>query len=107
MRVEAASAEGYAKVAELMNAHPELAIFRQFRTLNLQMLLYQQAEITHLENELRVLMESDIEHGRNIDHYQDWWTLAHDEEHQSAQAQWTLAREIQHKLEAYSMFSMI
>jgi hypothetical protein len=45
--------EGYAKVAHLMGTHGEFGIFRRFQTLNMQNLLYLQAEITHLEAELR------------------------------------------------------
>jgi hypothetical protein len=101
MKVEDSSMEGYAKVAELMSRHSELAIFRQFRTLNLQMLLYQQAELTHLETELRTLVDLDIQSGRSIDHHQDWWTLAHDD-NANARRHWEMAQQIQRKLEKYS-----
>jgi hypothetical protein len=44
---------GYAQLASLMGAHPEVAVFRRFGALNAQNLLYLQAELTHLELELR------------------------------------------------------
>jgi hypothetical protein len=93
--------EGYAKVAELLGTYPELSIFRRFGSLNMQSLLYQQAELTHLESELRSITKADIQAGRNIDHHQDWWTLAHDED-ETAQRQWQLVQEIQLKLDKYS-----
>ncbi|KAL8878707.1 MAG: hypothetical protein Q9198_003543 [Flavoplaca austrocitrina] len=43
----------YHKLAGMMAHHEELAIFRRFDTLNLKNLLYMQAELIHLEAELR------------------------------------------------------
>ena len=56
--------EGYTKVAELMGRHPELAMVRKFRTANMKNLLYMQAEITYLEEELHQMERRDIRHGK-------------------------------------------
>ncbi|KAK4692568.1 hypothetical protein P7C71_g4665, partial [Lecanoromycetidae sp. Uapishka_2] len=46
--------EGYAKLSSCMSADYEFAIFRKFGALNLQNLLYYQAELMDLEEDLRV-----------------------------------------------------
>ena len=56
--------EGYAKIAEKMGAHPEIAILRRFATLRVQNLLYLQAELIVLESRLREYMSVDIGAGR-------------------------------------------
>ncbi|KAF2667891.1 hypothetical protein BT63DRAFT_304305 [Microthyrium microscopicum] len=94
-------AEGYAKVAQLMSAHNELAIFRRFRDLNLQNLLYLQAEITHLEAELRSIALEDEKHGGRQYHHQDWWSLSQSEGGGDNE-QWELILELRKKLEKYN-----
>jgi hypothetical protein len=93
--------EGYAKVAALMGTHPEFAMLRRFRTLNLQNLLYLQAEITHLEAELVRRAEEDVMSGNRPDHPHDWWSLSQGEEFGDAR-QWETVLEIREKLERYS-----
>jgi hypothetical protein len=44
---------GYPKLAGKMGLTPEKAMFRRFGALNAQMLLYMQAELLYLEQELR------------------------------------------------------
>jgi hypothetical protein len=94
--------EGYAKIAELMGRHPELAIIRKFKTANLQNLLYLQAEITYLEEELRQIEIRDIRHGQPRENFQhDWWYLANTDTAEDNQ-QWTKALELRNKLGQYS-----
>ena len=45
--------EGYAKLASLMGANPEVAIFRRFGAMNAENVLYLQAELVALEIELK------------------------------------------------------
>jgi hypothetical protein len=97
--------QGYAKVAGLISSFPELANFRRFQTLNLQNLLYMQAEITHLESDLKELATEDVRSGKNLDHHHDWWSLAHDDS-ESAREQWTLIQKIREKLEMYSKYAV-
>ncbi|KAM0798017.1 hypothetical protein BDR22DRAFT_823820 [Usnea florida] len=72
------SMKGYAKLASLMGAHPEVAIFRRFGTSNALNLLYLQAEIVALERDLRTYTTADdssSDPSRAI-HSRDWYTLS-------------------------------
>jgi len=93
--------EGYAKVAQLMGTHPEFAIFRRFRDLNMQDMLYLQAEITHLEEDLRRIASKDVEHGNRKNHPYDWWSMSHGQGEGDTK-QWEKVLEIREKLEKYS-----
>ncbi|KAF2113181.1 hypothetical protein BDV96DRAFT_119260 [Lophiotrema nucula] len=93
--------EGYGKVAALMSTYPEFAILRSFRALNMQNLLYLQAEITHLEAELRQQAAEDIASGKRPDHAYDWWSLTQGHEESDAK-QWSIMLEIREKLEKYN-----
>ena len=95
---------GYAKLASLMGAHPEVAIFRRFGSLNTQNLLYLQAELTGLESELRCVEQEDLESGdldRSI-YGRDWQTLSESVQAPGYGRQWTLFLDIRKKLEEYS-----
>ena len=58
---------GYEKVAGLMTKHSEVATFQRFDFLNTLNILYLQAELVHLEKDLRESMKEDLESGDNID----------------------------------------
>lgn len=70
--------EGYAKLASLMGAHPEVAILRRFGALNTQNLLYLQAELVALENDLRQFSHEDsTSQDPNRELYsRDWYSLS-------------------------------
>jgi hypothetical protein len=51
--------EGYAKLSSLIATDSEFAIYRKFGALNAQNLLYYQAELISLEDDLEHLAESD------------------------------------------------
>jgi hypothetical protein len=93
--------EGYAKVANLIGSQEEFAIFRRFRVLNMQKLLYLQAEIIHLEEELNELVKRDKGHGERQLHTKDWWSLSQGGEGEDLE-QWHKFLEISNKLEQYS-----
>jgi hypothetical protein len=94
--------EGYAKVAQLMGRHPELAIIRKFKRANLQNLLYLQAEITFIEEELRQIENRDIRHGQQRGNFaHDWWFLANADTSEDNE-QWSKALQLRGKLEQYS-----
>ena len=88
-------------MAELMAVHDEFDILRRFRQLNMQNLLYLQAEITHLEDELSEITKRDLRHPGRPYHAKDWWSLANGEEDVDRE-QWSKIVEIREKLDMYS-----
>lgn len=74
--------EGYEKLAHLMANHPETAMFQRFDFLNRLNLLYLQAELVELENELKACLKNDRE-SADEDRRRcssDWYFLANTEE---------------------------
>jgi len=65
-------------LAAQMGAFPETAIFRRFSNLNVQHLLYLQAELVHLEKELREYEISDANATDETrrDYARDWYWLS-------------------------------
>jgi len=51
--------KGYHRLAALLGAHPDLAIFRRFMALNAYNLLSLQAELSQLESELKDIVIDD------------------------------------------------
>jgi hypothetical protein len=96
--------EGYAKVARLMGSQEEFAILRRFRVLNMQKLLYLQAEITHLEAELEQLAKRDASHAEREFYAKDWWSLSQGGTEEDLE-QWHKFLEMSEKLEQYSVYS--
>ena len=52
--------DGYPKLASLIGRTGEVAIFKRFSALNAENLLFMQAELSYLENELRKIVDSDL-----------------------------------------------
>ena len=105
--------EGYAKLASLMGSHPEVAILRRFATLNAQNLLYLQAELVALENDLQSIAAEDCASGdphRTI-YSRDWYTLSQSENRTAgdkrAGKQWQTVLSIRDKLKDYSNLGTI
>ena len=94
--------EGYEKMATLMSCHTEFAVFRRFGKLTFLNLLYLQAELTHLEADLRELV------GRNrADPYRKiyskhWWYMSQSEDEHDDREQWEKVLQIREKLKEYS-----
>ncbi|KAI1870311.1 uncharacterized protein JN550_005239 [Neoarthrinium moseri] len=93
--------EGYAKVAHLMSKYDEFAVLRRFKRLNIQNLLYSQAEIIHLEDSLSRLVKRDAADTEREFYTTDWWTLAHGEG-QNGKEQWIMVRKLKKKLNRYN-----
>jgi hypothetical protein len=93
--------EGHAKVARLMSQHHELAIVRRFGALNMQNLLYLQAELVHLEAEYKQLAEVNRTHPDRVDYAKDWFSLSQSDEEGDSE-QWEKLLEIREKLREYS-----
>ena len=92
----------YLELAGLMGKYPGLAIFRRFATLNAKNLLYLQAEIAELEDQLD-LLEGEDRNSTNLDHRKFQWEArllmtAPAGENQ----QWQKILEIRAKLKEYS-----
>ena len=100
------SMQGYARLASLMGAHPDVAIVRRFATLNTLNLLYLQAEIVALESDLRKYTTADersSDPNRAI-HSRDWYTLSQSSNHGGdAGMQWQTVIQIREKLNEYSV----
>lgn len=67
----------------------------------MQRLLYLQAEITHLESEVKQLAERDALHDERTFHAKDWWSLSQGGEEEDLE-QWHKFSELSEKLELYS-----
>ncbi|KAH6651683.1 hypothetical protein BKA67DRAFT_537543 [Truncatella angustata] len=91
--------EGYCKVARFMGRQDEYAIFRRFKALNAQNLLYLQAELTHLEAQLHSLAQRNG--ADRVVSSKDWWSLSHSEETDDSE-HWDKIVEIRGKLEQYN-----
>ncbi len=97
--------DGYETLSGFMSSYPEMAIFRRFRALEIQNLLYLQAEITHLEAELQDIATEDRhlrESARHLYH-RSWWELSQESDEKCNNPQWAKVLEIRDKLEQYSM----
>ncbi|MCJ1389043.1 hypothetical protein MMC18_001897 [Xylographa bjoerkii] len=88
-----AYAPSYSDLASLMNANPEKAILRKFGDLNMKNLLYLQAELIELQDEL-----GEISKGDDPLFDRDWFCLAHAEDNR----QWTIMTEIRDVLKEYN-----
>jgi hypothetical protein len=93
--------EGYPKLAHLMAGYGQIAIFRRFKVLNNLDLLYQHAELIHLEQELKELAERDTSHTDRQFHAKHWWSLSQCDEDEDRE-QWEKMLEIRERLEKYS-----
>jgi hypothetical protein len=95
--------EGYPKLASQMGAFPETAIIRRFSALNVQRLLYLQAELVHLEKELREYENDDANSAdcNRRDYAKDWYWLANSDD-SSNNSQIQAVRLVEKKLKEYS-----
>lgn len=98
--------EGYAKVGQLMATYDQLAILRGFKSLSYQSLLYRQAEITHLKDDLDKLIQRDAVHPSRQLYSKDWWRLAHTCATGEDREQWELWQRLSKRLDEYSMCAM-
>lgn len=94
--------EGYAKLAHLMgdnHTDGHFLIFQKFEQLSAQNLLYLQAEIVNLQEELSHYVKSDFESpepNRRL-FSRDWWALSSSENSE----QWGTWLQLRDKLKEY------
>jgi len=70
---------GYPSVAALVSKSNDFAIFRKFRYLNARNLLYLQAELVDLENDLETI-DRRLQAENHIDELKSWEKYAMDKE---------------------------
>ena len=94
---------GYPKLAAKIEIQPELAIYRRFGALNAQNLLYYQAELTDLEEQLRKQQAQDDQdpRGRKSMYAKTWYRLQESETDGDTD-QLDLVLKIREKLKEYS-----
>ncbi|KAI9668540.1 MAG: hypothetical protein M1831_000979 [Alyxoria varia] len=78
---ERPSMGNYQKLSKFMGTWPEMSIFRRFGTLQAQNLLFLQAELAHLEDQLEDIRaeqreNEELAEKERLDLTQDWRTLA-------------------------------
>jgi hypothetical protein len=98
------AANGYTNLASLMGQHPEVAFLRRFGTLNMQTLLYLQAELVSLELKLKRCSNADKDSGhieRTI-YDRDWQTLSESARGGGHSEQWETILSIRRVLKEYS-----
>ena len=98
------SSGSYPRLSEFMGLWPEVAIFRRFGALNTQNLLFLQAEIAHLERELKNIREREErrEDERGLLAQRSWFELSQATEDGEYCPQWAVIQEIRSKLSEYS-----
>ncbi|KAL8677813.1 MAG: hypothetical protein Q9186_005793 [Xanthomendoza sp. 1 TL-2023] len=90
----------YSKLASMMSRHSEAAIFRRFDTLNVKNLLYMQAEIVHLEDQLHCLEMGDGNPEKALRPFSVY--VLKEAVGSGENPQWTKYKEIQEKIYAYN-----
>jgi len=95
---------GYPRIACRMSLKPETAIFRSFSALNARNLLYMQAELCRLEDELMEQEKKDNRSsiGEKHKYATDWGWLRLASLHEDPPIQLNLLNEIKRKLREYS-----
>jgi hypothetical protein len=103
MSNSSAAVEGYPRLACHMNAHPSSSIFRRFGSLNYRNLLYLQAELAQLEEQLlRVEQEDKVSNvGKAAQYSKNWYWLSYSAQDGYPKQLLTVQR-IQEKLKQYS-----
>lgn len=94
----------YNKLAGLVGAHEDLVIFKIFRKLNAENLVYLQADLGHLESELEnIELEDKCSEDSEKSAYGNSLFDLRDPEGTSKDLQWRKVLEIREKLKAYSI----
>ena len=98
--------DGYARMGAFMGKHPESALVQRFSDINMQNILYLQAEIYGLRRDLRTTearnQASSSEELRNFS--LDWCTLAETLENDEINEQWQKMLQLRSLLRQYSKF---
>jgi hypothetical protein len=96
--------KGYKKIAALMGKYPELGMVSRFSSLNIQSLLYRQAELIGLQQDLHELEVNNDKSPYTVkaSFSRNYLALSSAEEYDGSYEQWKLVLEIREKLKEYS-----
>ncbi|KAJ9604042.1 hypothetical protein H2200_011565 [Cladophialophora chaetospira] len=96
--------EGYAKIAAFMGEHPESAMVLRFSDISLQNILYLQAEIYGLLEDLRFIeKQNNASLAEDVGQFPlDWYTLAHTPEDGKENKQWATIKQLRPLLKEYN-----
>ncbi len=98
----------YTALASMMANHAEAAIFRRFDTLNIKNLLYMQAELVDLENQLHEIESEDKKSkAPNKVAFSSSVQALRRSASTRDNDQWMKYKEVQEKIHAYSMYYAI
>jgi hypothetical protein len=92
---------GYERLSRLIGTYPELAIYRKFSTLCAKLLLYKQAELQHLENELRIISQMDARDPKKSVYAVSWEAMNDASEEGGEDLQKQKILEIDDKMDKY------
>ena len=96
----------YTRLATLIGMHQEMALFRQFATLNAKNLLYMQSELVHLEGELaNIALEDECSGDGDKALFRVSLFDLKESSGTSKDLQWRKVLEVREKLKAYSMYT--
>jgi hypothetical protein len=92
------------QIAALMGKYPNLGMVSQFSSLNIQNLLYMQAELAELQQQLHELqVYNDRSENPNMARFSRSWVLMSSAEaDEESNEQWKVALLIREKLKQYS-----
>ncbi|MCJ1465959.1 hypothetical protein MMC07_004578 [Pseudocyphellaria aurata] len=95
---------GYSKIADFMGQHPESALVLRFSDMNLQNILYLQAEIYGLREDLRkIQVQNQTSSSEDVVNFSlDWYTLAHTQDNDGMNRQWQIFKQLRRVLKEYN-----
>ncbi|MCJ1307123.1 hypothetical protein MMC25_000769 [Agyrium rufum] len=96
--------EGYPKLAGILGLKPEIAIFKRFAKLQAENLLFLQAELLQLEQDLEEIVLEDLASANPVtqSYARSYWAMRYASEHGDG-LQWRKRTEIKEKLKEYSI----
>lgn len=92
---------GYERLSRLIGTYPELAIYRKFSALCAKLLLYKQAELQHLENELNIISQIDSRDSEKRAYAVSWEAMDKASEEGGCNLQKQKVLEIDEKMDKY------
>lgn len=98
---------GYERLSRLIGTYPELGCYRRFSTLCTKLLLYKQAELQHLENELNIISHLDACDSRKSVYTVSWKALNEASATDGDDLQKQKVLEINEKMDKYCQTSTV